>query len=139
MNTFFSPAPIQLPKTLAAIRIIVGLLMMYHGLEVFYPEVMKGYVEWEMFKGQLGEVLVYIGKSMELVSGSLLVLGLFTRLGALIMVVTLSCITFFVGHGRFWYEDQHPFLFVLFGVLFFFTGPGEWSLDEKLFGRGRSR
>jgi putative oxidoreductase len=34
-----------------------------------------------------------------------------------------------VGHGRFWYEDQHPFLFALFGVLFFFTGPGAWSLD----------
>ena len=43
MNAFFSPAPIQLHKALAAIRIVVGLLLVYHGQEVFNPELMKGY------------------------------------------------------------------------------------------------
>jgi putative oxidoreductase len=57
-------------------------------------------------------------------------LGWFTRIGAVLIIATLSYVTFFVGHGRFWYEDQHPFMFVLFGVLFFFTGPGSWSVDE---------
>ncbi len=96
---------------------------------------MKGYLEWDTFKRPTGKALVYLGKSGELLSGILLVLGLFTRIGALLLMGTLSYITFFVGHGRFWYEDQHPFLFVLFGVLFLFTGPGAWSLDEKFFGK----
>jgi putative oxidoreductase len=135
MNTFFSPAPFQLHKAMAAIRIIVGLLLVYHGLELFDVELIKKYLEWEIFNGPAGKVLVVLGKSFELISGLLLAFGLFTRVGALLVIGTLSYITFFIGHGRFWYEDQHPFLFVLFGVLFFFTGPCAWSLDEKLFGK----
>jgi putative oxidoreductase len=135
LKSFFSTAPLQLTNVLALVRVIVGLLILYHGFEIFNEEVMKGYLEWDTFKKSTGKALVYLGKSGELLSGILLVLGLFTRIGALLLMGTLSYITFFVGHGRFWYEDQHPFLFVLFGVLFLFTGPGSWSLDEKIFGK----
>jgi putative oxidoreductase len=62
-----------------------------------------------------------------------LILGLFTRFAALITVGTFVYIVFFIGKGKFWMEDQHPFLFVLLGVLFLFTGPGSFSLDSKLF------
>ena len=112
---------------------MVGLLILYHGIEIFDNDIMKGYFGWDVFQRQGGKALVYLGKSTELLAGSLLVLGLFTRIGAVFMIGTFCFITFFVGHGRFWYEDQHPFLFALFGVLFLFTGPGAWSLDEKLF------
>jgi len=135
LKSFFSTAPLQLTNVLALVRVIVGLLILYHGFEIFNEEVMKGYLEWDTFKKPTGKALVYLGKSGELLSGISLVLGLFTRIGALLLMGTLSYITFFIGHGRFWYEDQHPFLFVLFGVLFLFTGPGSWSLDEKFFGK----
>ncbi|MCC6281546.1 MAG: DoxX family protein, partial [Saprospiraceae bacterium] len=42
---------------------------------------------------------------------------------------------FGMGHGKIWYEDQHPFMFVMFGVLFLFGGGGKWSLDGVLFDR----
>jgi putative oxidoreductase len=45
-------------------------------------------------------------------------------------------ITFIVGGGKFWYEDQHPFMFALFGLLFLFTGPGAFNLDEVIFKKG---
>jgi len=48
-------------------------------------------------------------------------------------------IVFFVGYGKFWYEDQHPFLFVLLALIFFFTGPGRWNLDQLIFGRNNGR
>ena len=129
MKKLFSSTPIYPDKAIAIIRIAVGLLMAYHGLEVFNRETMQSYLTWENFNGGAGEFLVYLGKASEFISGVLLTLGLFTRLGGLIAAGTLAYITFFVGHGRFWYEDQHPFMFVLFGVLFFFTGPGAWSVD----------
>jgi putative oxidoreductase len=138
MNAFFSTAPINLHKALAAIRIIVGLLLVYHGQEVFNPELMNGYAEWETFKDMPANMMVYAGKGAELIAGVLLTLGLYTRLSALITIGTFAYITFFVGHGHFWYEDQHPFMFVLFGLLFFFTGPGVWSLDGILFGKGNT-
>jgi putative oxidoreductase len=133
MNRFFSPDPILLSKGVAIIRIVVGSLLIYHGQEVFNPELMKGYAEWDTFKGPAATFMVYAGKSSELIAGLLLFAGFLTRIGALITIGTLSYITFFIGHGKFWYEDQHPFLFVLLGLLFLFTGPGTWSVDESVF------
>jgi putative oxidoreductase len=133
MNSFFSTSPLWQKKGLAIIRIILGLLLIFHGKEVFDSEVMKGYTEWDAFKGPTAKLLVYTGKSSEFIAGISLLLGLFTRLGAILVIGTLLYITFFVGHGKFWYEDQHPFMFVLFGLLFIFTGPGAWSIDGLLF------
>lgn len=92
---------------------------------------------WDTFDKSNARLLVYLGKSSELIAGISLLLGLFTRIGALITVGTLSYITFFIGHGKFWYEDQHPFMFVLFGLLFLFTGPGAWSMDALIFKKRR--
>jgi putative oxidoreductase len=130
MKKLFSSAPIYPEKGIALIRIAVGLLLAYHGFEVFDRSTMQSYLTWDSFKSGAGEFLVYLGKSSEFISGVLLTLGIFTRLGALLAAGTLGYITFFVGNGRFWYQDQHPFMFVLFGLLFFFTGPGAWSLDK---------
>ena len=133
MQSFFSTTPFYRESILAILRIILGLLLIYHGYEVFDATTMKGYLEWDDFKSPLGAFLVYAGKGAEFVAGVLLTLGLLTRVGALICIGTLAYITFFVGHGKFWYEDQHPFMFVLFGVLFLFMGPGKWSLDALFF------
>jgi putative oxidoreductase len=127
-----APEPIQLRKTLAVIRVIVGLLMVYHGQEVFNSELMQGYMKWDVFQNKAATFMVYAGKSSELIAGVFLTLGFLTRVGGVMLTGTMLYITFFVGHGRFWYEDQHPFMFVLFGMLFTFLGPGAWSLDQVL-------
>ena len=135
MNSFFSSTPIALPQGIGLVRIIVGALIVYHGQEVFNPELMNEYMSWDTFDKTNARLLVYLGKSSELIAGISLLLGLFTRIGALITIGTLSYITFFIGHGKFWYEDQHPFMFVLFGFLFLFTGPGAWSMDALIFNK----
>jgi putative oxidoreductase len=127
-----SSEPIQFKRVLGVIRIIVGLLMVYHGHEVFNSELMQGYIKWDVFKNKAATVLAYAGKSSELIAGLLLTLGLLTRVGAVLLTGTMLYITFFIGQGRFWYEEQHPFMFVLFGVLFTFLGAGAWSLDGVL-------
>jgi len=132
MNRFFSAAPLMQPQGLALVRIIVGLFMIYHGIEVFNKETMAGYSTWKQFSNtSFALVLVYIGKSAELLAGILLTIGLFTRIASLVLIVTMLYIAFFVGNGKVWYEDQHPFLFALLGLVFIFTGPGKWSLDAK--------
>jgi putative oxidoreductase len=138
MKRFFSPEPVAPDQMIATVRIVLGLLLVYHGVEVFDSELMKSYMEWDQFKGPMAAFIVYAGKLSELVAGILITLGLFTRLGALLIVGTFLFITFFVGKGRFWYQDQHPFMFALFGILYLFIGPGGWSLDAILFG-GRSQ
>ena len=135
MTSFFSFSPIYLNNGIAILRIVVGLLLLYHGIEIFTSETMNTYLQWDMFKGPYGKFLVYMGKGSEFVTGILLLLGLFTRIGALLMIGNFSYITFFVGEGRFWYQEQHPFMFALFGILFLFTGSGAWSLDKIIFNK----
>ena len=107
--------------------------MIYHGLEIFSAEKMNGYLQWDMFKNSSGKTLVYAGKGAELVGGVLMIFGLFTRIAALILMGTMSYITFFVGEGRIWQEEQHPFLFVVLAMVFLFIGGGRWSLDHLIF------
>jgi len=132
MKKVFFASPFYLPEALALLRIVIGGLVAYHGFEVFQPEVMKGYLTWEVFKGDNAGLVVYFGKSTELLAGMLLLFGLFTRVAALLLTCAMCYITFIVGGGAFWYGDQHPFMFVLFGILFLFAGPGKWSVDGFL-------
>ncbi|HMC86300.1 MAG TPA: DoxX family protein [Chitinophagaceae bacterium] len=131
MNKFLSPLPIMQPQGLAVIRIIVGMFLIYHGCEIFDKEIMQGYASWAQFKEMPSPIfIVYTGKAAELFAGILFTFGWLTRLAACVLILTMLYISFFVGHGKIWYDDQHPFLFVLLGFVFFFSGPGKWSIDS---------
>ncbi|UFH53549.1 DoxX family protein [Spirosoma sp. KNUC1025] len=130
MKKFLSAEGLFQEGGLTFVRIVVGLLLIYHGWEVFDPTKMKEYAVWDVFKESSSpSFMVYLGKGSELVAGILLTAGFLTRIACLIIIGTMLYITFFIGHGKFWYEDQHPFMFVLMGLVFFFTGAGKWSLD----------
>jgi putative oxidoreductase len=134
MKKLIFPGPVYLSKGIGFLRIVTGLLVTYHGLEVFDEKIMQGYLPWDAFKGFASPaLLVYAGKIAELVGGILLTFGLLTRVACVIIAGTMAYISFFVGHGKIWYEDQHPFLLVLLAFVFFFTGPGAWSMDILLF------
>ncbi|QHT71858.1 DoxX family protein [Rhodocytophaga rosea] len=121
---------------LLVIRLMVGAFMLYHGWEVFDGEKMNGYAKWLTDMQFPSPVLMgYLGKGTEWLSGLLITLGLLTRFACLIMAVTMSIITFGIGEGRIFMQEQHPFLFVVLAMVFFFVGPGRWSLDYVLFGK----
>ncbi|MEO7802098.1 MAG: DoxX family protein [Ginsengibacter sp.] len=134
MSNFFSAKPFGTYTVIFIVRVITGLFLIYHGREVFDAAKMNEYAQWDMFKNSpSGKFLVYLGKGAEFIAGILLTFGLFTRIGALITIGTLAYITFFIGNGKIWADDQYPFMFVLLGLLFLFAGPGKFSLDEVLF------
>ncbi|MES2797231.1 MAG: DoxX family protein [Bacteroidota bacterium] len=124
-------------NALSIIRILVGLLMIYHGWEVFDTQLLTEYSRWDQFKSFPNpQLIVTAGKAIELISGLSLALGLFARLGAILLIMSMLFITFTVGKGQFWYADQHPFLFVLIGIIYLFFGAGKFSLDI-FFNRGK--
>lgn len=138
MNKFLSPSPLWPTAGLTFIRLAVGFFMIYHGWEIFNEEKMNEYLRWDVFKNSQGrKMLVYAGKAAELISGVLLFVGLFTRVASILLAGTMLYVSLFVGHGKICYEDQHPFLFVLLGMVFFFYGPGKMSVDQLLFGKRR--
>lgn len=133
---FFSPYGLWQEGGLTAIRILTGLFMGYHGWEIFDATKMADYTKWLTELGfPSPSVMAYLGKAAELISGVLLTLGLFTRVGALLLAAVMLGVCFGMGKGRIFMEDQHPFLFVLLAFVFFFTGPGPFSLDRIMFGK----
>lgn len=121
---------IRQQSALALLRIITGALMLFHGSEIFDEETMKGYFVWDSFKGfSAPHIIVYAGKAAEFITGLLLIIGLFTRWAALVMAVSMFYICFFVANGKFWYEDQHPFIFGLLALVFVIIPITPYSFD----------
>ena len=119
---------------IAVVRIIVGVLLIIHGLQVFKTADMDGFAD-VLFNMSipLPEVMAYTGKIIELAGGLFLIVGLFTRLMTVLLFFTFVFITFVMGEGKIFTDNQHPFLFALISLLFFFTGAGRLSIDYILF------
>ncbi len=83
----------------------------------------------------------YLVSGLETVGIILLILGLFTRqIAVLLSFVMLGAITFV--HWQHGYASANngfeiPFYYFLFLMIFASFGPGKYSLDQLLFGRGR--
>jgi putative oxidoreductase len=136
LKRFFSPSPLWQESGLTLIRIIVGSFITYHGLEVFDHEKMDGYSKWLTDLQFPSPVLMaYLGKGIEFVAGILLLVGFLMRLAIIPLIITMLTITFGMGKGKIFMDDQHPFLFVLLFLVLFFTGPGPFSLDSFFFGK----
>ena len=125
------------PRALAALRIVAGLLFLAHGVVKLF-----GFPEG----AQPGEVeiasLMGVGAIIELVTGALLVLGLFTRPAAFIASGQMA-VAYWMFHFP---SSPYPAanggaagILVCFVFLLLFTfaflyicgaGPGAWSLDK---------
>jgi putative oxidoreductase len=135
MNSFFSSKPIAQDYGIALVRIVTGILLVWHGWECFDAEKMKTYTGWFVERKYSNpEAWAHAGKIAELLSGIGFVLGLFTRLASVAAISAFAGIIFILGDkGKIFQGDQHPFLFILLALVFFFTGPGVLSLDEMFF------
>lgn len=139
MSNFFSPTPVAQNFGITLVRIITGILLVWHGWETFDAEKMKMYTGWFADRKYSNpEIWAYAGKVAELLAGIGFILGLFTRLASLAAIAAFAGIIFILGDkGKIFQGDQHPFLFILLAVMFLFTGPGALSLDGLLFRKKR--
>jgi putative oxidoreductase len=139
MNKFFSPSPISQHYGIALVRIITGILLIYHGWESFDSEKMKLYTGWFVERKYANPALwAYAGKVAELLAGIGFLLGLFTRLASVAAIAAFAGIILILGDkGKILQGDQHPFLFILLALVFMFTGPGALSLDGVFFKKNR--
>lgn len=109
------------------IRILVGGIIISFGLEILDTEQMEGYTEWLNKVGMpLSEFMAYIGKLSEVVFGTLLLIGLFTRLSTVPLMATMFVVNFIMLEGSI---RSQPFYLLLLFMCFFFIGSGRLSAD----------
>ena len=124
------------PHALAILRIMTALLVIEHATMKFFafPAAMP-------MPGPLPPIIVTAGV-IELVAGTLIALGLFTRPAAFLASGTMAA-AYFIGHATqgFWPALNQGEAAIMFCFVFFylvFAGPGAWSLDSLLRGRRNS-
>lgn len=125
---------------LFVMRVIWGGLFMLEGWDKFI-----GIAANAKYFAELGfsnpVFMVYLSASAELFGGLLLLLGLFTRIAAFPLIITMVIAaimdpskSFLWGHGSDQTEQflsQIPFTFMYAALVAMLFGPGKWSLDYK--------
>ncbi|HYG27012.1 MAG TPA: DoxX family protein [Caulobacteraceae bacterium] len=116
------------PRVLSLLRIITALLFMEHATMKFFafPAAMPGP------GGALPPIIVAAGV-IELVGGTLIALGLFTRPAAFIASGTMA-VAYFMAHASqsFWpavNQGEAAIMFCFIFLYLVFAGAGSWSLD----------
>jgi len=119
------------------IRVGFGILFIIHG----WPKITGGPQTWEWLSNALVSYGIDLPGFMGLIpaiaefgGGILLVLGLFTRTALFFLFGTMFVASLMhIGVGDAFGKVSHALkgLFVFLGL--FFTGPGKYSLDAKLF------
>jgi putative oxidoreductase len=124
------------PRVLSVLRIMTALLVIQHATMKFFafPGPMP-------MPGPLPPIIVAAGV-IELVTGSLIALGLFTRPAAFLASGTMAA-AYFLGHATqgFWpalNQGEAATMFCFVFLFLVFAGPGSWSLDSLLRGRRSS-
>ena len=116
------------PKALAALRIMAGLLFLAHGTQKIlgFPAA--------QFDAPLLSIFGAAG-IIEIVTGTLIVLGLFTRPAAFLASGTMAA-AYFMAHApqTFFPANNGGDAAILFCFVFLmlvFTGPGAFALDNR--------
>ena len=120
------------PIVLSILRIMSGLLFLAHGTQKFlsFPGGERAGSGWAF-----AHPGAYAG-IIELVAGTLIVLGLFTRPAAFLASGTMAA-AYFIGHASqgFWPVNNMGDAAILYCFVFLylvFAGPGPLSLDARL-------
>ncbi len=111
------------------IRIFTGYLIYRYGRELFNIEGLLDFLKKEnipfpVFTG-------YAAKIIELVGGIFLILGLFTRIVCILLMIVMYGVIYTTANGNF-LEGEFPFLFLLLFGVFLINGAGKWSLDHVI-------
>ena len=116
------------PRILSVLRIVLGLILLQYGLAKLF-----GWPAVEMFENLTWLSLFGIAGMFELVGGTLLILGLFTRQTAFILSGEMAS-AYFIEHFPHSFfpvqSDGDLAVALCFTFLYLaFAGGGPWSLD----------
>ena len=143
LNFIFKSKPNYVNFGLLVYRLALGISIFYHGYLKYLSGAEGLYKVGSMLAplgvpgGYLGvpggyEILGTMASCAEMIGGILIVLGLFTRIGSLMLIGTLAMATTLSINGSFFSWD-YPSQMGFGALMLFFAGAGRYSLDKALF------
>lgn len=116
------------PRVLSVVRIVAGLIFLAHGTQK-----LLGFPASDMNPPAFS--IFWFAGLIEIVAGTLITIGLFTRPAALIASGTMA-FAYFIAHAP---QNFFPalnggdaaILYCFFFLYLVFSGPGTWSVDAQ--------
>lgn len=137
LNFLFKSKPDYINFGLLFYRFALGISMFYHGY-LKYVSGEQGLYKVGAMLSALGVpngfevILGTIASYAEMVGGILIIIGLFTRIGSLLIIGTLAVATILNLNSNFFSWD-YPSQMGFGAIMLFFAGAGRYSLDKALF------
>lgn len=134
MKKFLKPLrlPAQVDLAVLILRVGVSILMLTHG----YAKLTRYLGGDHSFADPIGigeKASVILTIMAEFGCSILVILGLFTRAALIPLAFTMVVVAFIV-HGNDPFGDkEHPLLFLISYVALLLTGPGKYSVDNRLY------
>jgi len=122
------------------IRVIVGYVFFVEGIQKYlYPDTL-GIGRFIKIGIPYPHVMIHVSAGAEIICGALLIIGLFTRLSTIPLIINISVaiistkVIMFVQKG-FWpavHESRLDFTMLLSLIFLMIVGAGIYSMDAKL-------
>jgi len=123
--------------SLSLIRLLLGTIFFLHGAQkvfgLFGGPGLEGFIKWAS-QYNISEPLAYLGAFAELIGGILLFTGIFSRLGALMVIGVMLGAIFLVHwpHGFFLEKGgfEYPLVLAISALAILIGGPGKCKLPK---------
>lgn len=128
-STAFSQNAIHL--SLLVTRIVFGGLMIPHGLKKvnnFDTLIHKFSDPFGVGSAASLSLTIFA----ELLCAALIVIGLFTRLAAIPLIIAMAVVVFYAHNGEIFGKAEMGMLYMAAFLIILIAGPGKYSLDKRI-------
>lgn len=130
-SPFMSSGPLSQDLGLLILRLLSGSVLLTHGYPKF-QKIMQGDLKFGNPLG-LGEIpSLYLSTFAEFLCAILVIIGLYTRLALIPLMINMSVAFFIVHSADAFGIKELALLFLGMFIVLFLTGPGRYSVDNKL-------
>lgn len=113
------------------LRVVLGLLVASHGYTKFvqFNTLRYKFMNFMHLGSTVSLCLIIFA---ELICGILLILGLFTRLACIPIIIGMSVVVFIAANGHIFAEGERGMMYLAATVTILFCGPGRISVDGMM-------
>ena len=120
---------------LLVVRVGVSVSMLSHGLMKLNKLLSGGEIKFADPIGIGQSASFYLAIFAEVVCSFLLILGLFTRLAVIPLLITMLIVVLVVNQGHEFGDLELPLLYIFIYLILLVTGAGKYSVDSYVEGR----
>ena len=140
MNGISATAPQRMALGLTLVRIIVGVVFVVHGSQKLFVFGLGGITAFFTQAGiPLPAIAAPVVTFVELLGGIALILGVFTRIAAILLAIDMmGAILFVHGKAGFFLPTGFEYALTLLvaNIALAVGGPGEYAIESRFMSRG---